>query len=146
MDKLLNFIDHLCLDDQLYWKVPLIVSGAGEAEVRWQRDAKPLPWTVRVGDGAFHKDVRSADLVATLAAAGIDQDNLENQLGASILTQAAFASMVTDGAVAIFGRDVVERSVSDTKDFLQAVSKAASEFAAKPELPPPSSRLRLVRD
>ncbi len=145
MKKLLHFIEYLCLDDQLYWRVPLL-DASGEAEVRWQRDLKPRAWTVRLGDGAFERDVATAELVATLAVAAIDQEHLERQIGASILTQAVFAEMVRDGAVEIFGVEVVARSVADTREFLQSVAQAATRLAAAPQIPPSTARLRLLRD
>ena len=144
MDKLLHFIDHLCIDDQLYWRVPL-TNGDGEAEVRWQRAQKPLAWTVRVGGGAFERLAATADLIKTLAAAQVDQEQLERQLGASVLTQAVFAEMVRDGATSIFGADVVAQSVQDTRDFLESVSQAAAQLAT-PAATPPAARLRLIRD
>lgn len=145
MDKVLHFIDHLCLDDQLYWRVPLL-TGVGEAEIRWQRDLKPAAWTVRTGDGAFERAVPTTELIKTLTAVAADCESFERQAGASVLTQAVFAEMVRDGAIEIFGTAVVARSVADTRAFLQSVSEAAAQFTQAPQLPAAPKRLQLVRD
>lgn len=142
--KLLNFIDHLCIDEQLYWRVPL-VDGSGDTEVRWHRDLFAAAWTIGLENKEVTRSVTTRDLMGTLRDRGVDVEHFERQLGASILTQAVFADMVREGAVEIFGEAVVARSVGDTRAFLKGVADTAAELTAPKEASAEKQALRLVR-
>ena len=137
MDKLLEFIDRLCLDEKLYWRVPY-VGRDGSAEIVWRRDAKPHSWSVREAGASDYSSVPKAELPATLKRLGLDIKAFERQAGASILTQAVFADMVLEGAVTLFGAEAVEHSIKDTRSFLTGVSDKAARMSRA------SSKLRLV--
>jgi hypothetical protein len=143
MQELLQFIQHLAIDDRFYWRVGLI-GRVGHAEVIWQRRDGATPWRLRLSDTTEWTAFGGAELELRLAAASVDTDDLQRQLSASILTQAVFAEMVVDGARKIFGEDVVQRSVADTQAFLDVVRDTAqrvTEPASDVE-----QRLRIVRD
>jgi hypothetical protein len=92
-----------------------------------------------------------------LPALGLEAEDLDRHIGASILTQATYADMVLTSARQLFGADVVARSIDDTRVFLDALSatarglveRAAAPIAAGPDLRPqrgvePRPRLQLV--
>lgn len=126
-DQLLDFLDHLCLDETLYWRIPL-GGKDGSLELAWKRTQKPNAWSVRKPGEDAWTFYDAAGFLAALPTLGVDRDALDRQLGASILTQAVFADMVMEGAVKIFGSDAVQRSIKDTRDFLQSVSDAATRM------------------
>lgn len=127
MDKLLEFIDRLCLDERLYWRVPYL-GKPGNAEVTWRRDARPAAWSIRdQGQEEFKHYVKS-DMKLAVETHALDPIAFERMVGASILTQAVFADMVMEGAVELFGHEVVRQSISDTRSFLAGVSDAAQRM------------------
>lgn len=147
MDKLLEFLDRLCIDEKLYWRVPYADEN-GTAEISWRRDGRPETWSIRERGAETSCSLRAAELPETLKLLGIDISAFEKQLGASILTQAVFADMVLEGAIRLFGSEVVSRSINDTREFLAMVSDAAARMTKVAPLAPTPRRqapvLRLV--
>jgi hypothetical protein len=125
MDKLLEFIDRLCLDEKLYWHVPSR-AGGGDAEVAWERAAKPQAWRVKPAGHNAWMPIAAEALAATLERHDLDMGAFRRQVGASIMTQAVFADMVLQGANELFGEDVVRQSVEDTRAFLTTLAEAAA--------------------
>ncbi len=140
MDKILDFLDRLCLDEKLYWRVPYLAK-EGSAEIAWRREARPSSWSLRPVGQTDYISYSREQLMPAMAALGLDTEAFRRQAGASILTQAVFASMVTEGAVDLFGAEAVEKSVRDTRSFLSGVSDAAARMQKSAgTMPQPSKR------
>lgn len=129
MNQLLLFIENFSIDEKLYWQVPL-KDQTGSIEITWERMAQPMAWKVRPsGQGEWSaNDTRG--LEEQLHAAAVDMEHFERQLGVSVLTQAVFADMVMERASELFGRDVVKRSIADTRAFLNLVSETATQLSS----------------
>lgn len=127
MNKLLEFIDRLCLDEKLYWRIPMLAKG-GHCEVQWRRDARPAAWSIRVVGNEQWAHFAKGEMPRAVEQFQIDPFAFERQVGASILTQAVFADMVMEGAVDLFGQEAVRRSIADTRSFLSGVSDAAKRM------------------
>jgi hypothetical protein len=122
MNQMLEFIDRLCLDEKLYWRIPLL------AEVSWRRDARPAAWQIRIVGQEEWQTFTKAELPKALERLAIDPIAFDRQVGASILTQAVFADMVMEGAIELFGQEAVRKSIADTRAFLSGVSEAAKRM------------------
>ncbi len=124
MNKLLEFIDRLCLDEKLYWRIPMLAK-SGTCEVQWRRDAKPSAWSIRPIGTEEWAHFSKGEMPRALERYSLDPIAFDRQVGASILTQAVFADMVMEGAIDLFGQDAVRKSIADTRSFLSGVSDAA---------------------
>lgn len=128
---LLAFVDRLSLDEKLYWRVPFAES-AVEAEILWTRAKQPTSWTIKAG--GIERTVRTEELPALMAELRIDAAVFERQLGVTVLTQACFADLVRRSAVELFGEEAVEKSIADTKAFLDQVGETAAKLTKAPTL------------
>lgn len=129
--QLLQFVDNMSIDEKLYWRVN--GKAPGEVfEVSWNRNAKPKSWRIKKMGAEQEMFFNTSEADLALTAMGVDIMDIERQLGVSVLTQAVFADMVLNGARQLFGAEVVERSVEDTKAFLNAVSQMARSHAGGP--------------
>lgn len=130
----MEFIDNLSIDDKLFWKV-------GATEIYWTRASRPSSWGIKIdGDKLLYNRAAFEEI---LRANRVDLRDFERQLGVSVLTQAVFGDMVIKGAIVLFGKDVVERSVEDTRAFLNSVSAMAGTEIKRSA--PPKSKLALVK-
>ncbi len=127
MNKLLEFIDRLCLDEKLYWRVPMLAK-SGTCEVQWRRDARPAAWSIREIGSEQWTNFSKGEMPRAIEQFQLDPFSFERQVGASILTQAVFADMVMEGAVDLFGQEAVRKSIADTRSFLSGVSDAAKRM------------------
>ncbi len=131
LSSLLVFVDRLSLDEKLYWRVP-VAESAVEVEILWTRAKLPASWTIK-GAGA-ERTVDTVGMAALLAELRIDGAAFERQLGVTVLTQACFADLVRRSAVELFGEKAVEKSIADTKAFLDQVGETAAKLAKAPTL------------
>ncbi len=130
MNKLIEFIDRLCLDEKLYWRIPMLAK-SGTCEVQWRRDAKPSAWSIRPVGTEEWAHFSKGEMPRALERYSLDPIAFDRQVGASILTQAVFADMVMAGAIDLFGQDAVRKSIADTHSFLSGVSDAAKRVTSK---------------
>lgn len=139
IEQLLDFIDNLSVDEQLYWRVP--ATEGALLEVMWKRGSRKAAWSIRPLGSAEWQAMPAKDLLARISAMQGDVAAFERQVGVSVLTQAVFADMVLEAAHKIFGVDAVQRSISDTKNFLASVTEVAQKHTRTEAVRP---RLKLV--
>lgn len=125
MEQLLLFIETMAIDDKLTWRVN--GKRPGELyEVSWNRAHAPMAWGIRRGYQESFEMFSNSDLRIALKYSEIDLAHLEKALSTSILSQAVFAGMVMDQIKSIFGAEVVERSVDESKKFLSSITDLAN--------------------
>jgi hypothetical protein len=148
LGQLLDFINNLSIDEKLYWRVSSATDKHTGYEIFWRRAERPRPWSLKRKGAETAEAFATKDFAQALADAGVDTDDLERQLGVSVLTQAVFADMVMQAAMKLFGAEVVTRSINDTRAFLASVSEMAQMHAGgkpSPASPAPQRpHLKLV--
>lgn len=153
LQKLVDFVERLSLDEKMFWRVPKLKSTQA-IDLVYERQAKPAAWKVRLGEGREFLPVRGTDLVALLKAAGADLAHIERQMGVSLLTQAVFADLYLERARQLFGEEMVASSIKDARAFFNEVGEKAQRIAQS-EVPaaaagaaaaePPRAKLKLVQ-
>lgn len=117
MEDLVTFIDSLAMDDQLFWQLPHAYRKT-PFELVWKKQDKAERWALRRVSEANWDEVRSEDLPALLQRRRVDLDASKRIIGASIVTQAVYASLVVEAAEKIFGKATLQQAFSDTNRFL----------------------------
>lgn len=143
MDEMLDFIENLSLDEQLYWDIPSCSSEL-RIEVVWKKSHKERPWRVRPKGTVVWTELNREDLVEKLESWGGDTRQFERSVGASIMTQAVFADHVIEGAAKLFGREAVDSNLEEARSFLSKIADTIKEQTKKVEDKKSLTRLRVV--
>ena len=143
LNELLNILDRLSLEDNLYWSTLCPTDSKHEkVEVWWERKNKPTPWRIKT---AHHDQVyRSDDLEAAFSQLSIDQLAFEQKLSINILSQAVYADTLIQNVREVLGNDVVDRSIVATQTFLNTIKLHAAKLSDKP-IRTPQAQLRLLK-
>lgn len=130
MEQLLLFIETMAIDDKMTWRVNGKRSGE-LFEVSWNRALAPTAWGIRRGYEESFEMFSNQDFRIALKYSEIDLAHLEKSLSTCILSQAVFAGMVLDQIKTIFGSEIVERSVDESKKFLSSITDLANIVTGK---------------
>lgn len=132
MEQLLQFIETMAIDEKLTWRVN--GTHMGEVfEISWNRKYAPMAWSIRRGYEERFEMFSNADFRIALSCGEVDLAHFEKLLSTSILSQAVFAEMVMDQIKQMFGADVVNHSVGESKKFLSSIVDMASALGGNPQ-------------
>lgn len=130
MEQLLVFIETMSVDEKLTWRIN--GKRPGELfEITWNRRLAPMGWSIRKGFEESVEMFSNADFRIALKYSDIDLRHFEKCLSTNILSQAVFAGMVVEQIKEIFGADIVEKNVNESKMFLSSITELAAAMTGK---------------
>ena len=127
MQNVITFIENFAMEPELYWQVPHLYSGA-VCELQWQKRAMPKRWRFRASEDQPWVQLAPQEVTPALQAAQVNLAATRRQIGASIITQAVYASLVVEAAEKIFGQDTLQKAFSDTNHFIFELLKRVSSI------------------
>ena len=130
MEQLLAFIETMAIDEKMTWRIN--GKRPGELfEITWNRRLAPMSWGIRKGYEESWEMFSNSDFRIALKFSEVDLHHFEKVLSSTILSQAVFAGIVMDQIKSIFGAEMVERSVNESKKFLSSITDLAAAITGK---------------
>ena len=129
MQKLINFIDFHCFDNQLYWRIPQLYT-KDEFEVQWLKDKKPN-WRYRKVGAEEWMTCSSDELISRLNDQKLNMIQVDNCLRTAVTQQVTFADKVLKEGTDILGKEAVKKAIEDNDRFMDEIAEAISTLINK---------------
>ena len=129
MDKLINYIERNAFDDQMYWVIPRLYSGA-EIEIQW-RKSQESRWRFRQKGQLFWTAATNKNIISLLNKEKVDLAVFDSHLRASILQQVVFAKKLLEEAGELFSQKQIEDAVKENDRFLNELRDAILALTSK---------------
>lgn len=132
---MMEFIDNLSLEENLYWQVSRKDTGA-LVELSWQRTSSGGHWSVKTEKKPEGYQYDRHGMAAHLTAIDVDAETLTRQLGANIMTQALYADLMLAGAKKLFGESALDQGLGNARRFVENVTSgiATTKQERRPHL------------
>lgn len=141
--ELLEFIETLSIDEQLYWQIATN-SDENQIEVMWKKNNLKCPWRIRCKGSKNWTELHKDQLVGELDNWDADIGQLEKSIGVSVMTQAVFADQIVQGACQLFGSEAVQAGIQDARLFLDSIAETIKEQTKQIEKHKRLAKLELV--